>query len=71
MAAYVGPADIADANLKLILGLIWTLILNYQIAAGFDEDQKGTPKQLLLDWVNVSSAITGIGTEIIVFIGSL
>lgn len=27
----IGSEDIVDKNLKLILGLIWTLILHYQI----------------------------------------
>ena len=52
-------------NLKLILGLIWTLILKYQISMPMgdyefdDDDGKGgkkkdsgmTPKQALLAWV--------------------
>ena len=46
-------------NLKLILGLIWTLILHYQISVGFgiDDQKKGgkktTPKQALLGYVKV------------------
>lgn len=47
-----------EGNLKLILGLIWTLILHYQISIGFglDDQPKGgpTPKQALLDYINVS-----------------
>jgi hypothetical protein len=35
--------------LKLILGLIWTLILRFQIAT--DDDPYGT-KAALLEWVN-------------------
>jgi filamin len=27
----IGPGDIAEGNQKLILGLIWTIILRYQI----------------------------------------
>jgi hypothetical protein len=28
-----GPEDIVDGNLKLILGMIWTLILRFTIAS--------------------------------------
>ena len=47
-------------NLKLILGLVWTLILHYQIALGLAGDEvvmegtTTTPKQALLTFVNVS-----------------
>lgn len=46
-----------DGNLKLILGLVWTLILHYSISMPVweeDEDEeskKATPKQRLLNWV--------------------
>ena len=56
-----GAGDIVDGNLKLILGLIWTLILHYQISMGFglDDQPKGgpSPKQALLDWINVRKYI--------------
>ncbi|XP_060897717.1 filamin-B isoform X1 [Labrus mixtus] len=47
---------IVDGNLKLILGLIWTLILHYSISMpmweGEDEDTESkTPKQRLLGWI--------------------
>ncbi|KAL7979831.1 hypothetical protein Chor_008169, partial [Crotalus horridus] len=54
------PADskaIVDGNLKLILGLIWTLILHYSISMPMWEDEdeedakKQTPKQRLLGWI--------------------
>ena len=55
-----GSGDIVGGNLKLILGLIWTLILHFQIIGlGItDGDQKGkgpktTPKQALLGYVQV------------------
>lgn len=43
----VGPEDIVDGKLKLILGLIWTLILRYQI----NVIGEGSPKWELLEWV--------------------
>ncbi|KAM9758898.1 filamin-B-like isoform 2-T2 [Menidia menidia] len=47
---------IVDGNLKLILGLIWTLILHYSISMpvweGEDEEAESkTPKQRLLGWI--------------------
>ncbi|XP_023206075.1 filamin-C isoform X3 [Xiphophorus maculatus] len=48
---------IVDGNLKLILGLIWTLILHYSISMPTWEDEddedarKLTPKQRLLGWI--------------------
>jgi len=45
----IGAVDIHRGNGKLILGLIWTLILRYQINLGGDG---ASPKQELLDWVN-------------------
>lgn len=46
-----------DGNLKLILGLIWTLILHYSISMPMwdeeedEEAKKQTPKQRLLGWI--------------------
>ena len=47
-----------DGKLKLILGLIWTLILHYSISLpmweGEDQSTRGknaTPKQRLMDWI--------------------
>ncbi|XP_075902044.1 filamin-A isoform X1 [Nelusetta ayraudi] len=49
---------IVDGNLKLILGMIWTLILHYSISMPmWDEDEEAddgkqkTPKQRLLGWI--------------------
>ncbi|XP_056130431.1 LOW QUALITY PROTEIN: filamin-B [Lampris incognitus] len=48
---------IVDGNLKLILGLVWTLILHYSISMPVWEDEDGdeaekkTPKQRLLGWI--------------------
>lgn len=47
-----------DGNLKLILGLIWTLILHYSISMPMwdeeedtDDAKQKTPKQRLLGWI--------------------
>ena len=52
----IDSSAIVDCKLKLILGLIWTLILHYSISMPiWDEDEKKkpeqTPKQRLLNWV--------------------
>jgi filamin len=43
----IGPEDINDGKLKLILGLIWTIILRYHIQKGRQESAKNA----LLEWV--------------------
>jgi hypothetical protein len=50
----IGPEDIVDHNLKLILGLIWTLILRFQIQRGGFEG-----KAELLEWVRKQVAPYG------------
>jgi len=45
----IGSTDITDGNLRIILGLIWTLILRYQVNKG-EGDGKGA-KDELLRWV--------------------
>lgn len=47
----IGGQDVHDGNTKLILGLIWTLILRFQISINEDE-LGGSSKQALLDWCN-------------------
>ncbi|KAF2884976.1 hypothetical protein ILUMI_21197 [Ignelater luminosus] len=54
----IDSSHIVDCKLKLILGLIWTLILHYSISLpmweGEDEVSNGqgpTPKQRLLNWI--------------------
>jgi filamin len=56
----IDSSHLVDGKLKLILGLIWTLILHYSITMpqweneNPDKDNKGkkaTPKQKLMDWV--------------------
>lgn len=57
VSAYTDSKAIVDGNLKLILGMVWTLILHYSISMPVweeDEDEeskKATPKQRLLTWV--------------------
>jgi hypothetical protein len=43
----IGNSDLYNGNLKLILGLIWRLILRYQIG-----QTKTPPKKLILAWIN-------------------
>jgi len=47
----IGAEDLVDRKLKLILGLIWTLILRYQIQKG-KADAMGSAKNELLKWLN-------------------
>eukprot|EP00117_Sycon_ciliatum_P023870 scpid7460/ scgid0352/ Filamin-C; ABP-280-like protein; ABP-L; Actin-binding-like protein; Filamin-2; Gamma-filamin len=49
----IGGEDIAQGNIKLILGMIWTLILHYQISVALGGDGKAgpPPKQALLTWL--------------------
>jgi len=44
----IGNTDITDGNLRIILGLIWTLILRYQVNRGAGD---GSAKDELLRWV--------------------
>lgn len=49
----IDSTDIIQGNTKLTLGLIWTLIFNYQIAANLkDDDTSGGPKKKLLNKIN-------------------
>lgn len=47
----IGAEDIFQGNARIILGLIWTLILHYQIGMDRDNNAATTPKQELLEWV--------------------
>eukprot|EP01102_Stenamoeba_stenopodia_P008123 TRINITY_DN230_c0_g1_i4.p1 TRINITY_DN230_c0_g1~~TRINITY_DN230_c0_g1_i4.p1 ORF type:complete len:323 (+),score=106.91 TRINITY_DN230_c0_g1_i4:48-1016(+) len=53
----IGPEDIHDNNLKLILGLIWTLILRFQIQRGGPD---ANAKAELLEWVRQQVAPYGL-----------
>ncbi|XP_014668917.1 PREDICTED: filamin-C-like [Priapulus caudatus] len=44
----IGNTDILQGNLKLILGLVWTLILQYQIGKS---KNMFPPKKLMMTWV--------------------
>ncbi|EGD83540.1 hypothetical protein PTSG_04145 [Salpingoeca rosetta] len=53
----IGSEDVVDGNTKLVLGLIWTIIYHYQIAAAFKNApsanaKKNSAKDILLEWVN-------------------
>lgn len=43
---FLGNTDIVEGNLKLILGLMWSLILRYQIGR-----TNFPPKKLMLSWL--------------------
>lgn len=43
---FAGNVDIVNGNLKLILGLIWSLIVRYQIGRS-----KFPPRKLMLAWL--------------------
>eukprot|EP00004_Rigifila_ramosa_P016918 TRINITY_DN405_c0_g1_i5.p1 TRINITY_DN405_c0_g1~~TRINITY_DN405_c0_g1_i5.p1 ORF type:complete len:932 (-),score=246.30 TRINITY_DN405_c0_g1_i5:34-2649(-) len=46
----IGNADLIEGNLKIILGLVWSLILKYQISKGVKGGDGGA-KSELLRWV--------------------
>src|SRR3989338_10747653 len=47
----IGAEDFWACNLKLILGLIWTVILRYTVTSSTYDPAEGTPKHVLLEWV--------------------
>ncbi|ELR24683.1 gelation factor, putative [Acanthamoeba castellanii str. Neff] len=59
----IGPEDIVDGKVKLILGLIWTLILRYQI----NMIGQGSPKWELLQWVNAQIAPYNVDKPVVNF----
>ncbi|CAH1781777.1 unnamed protein product, partial [Owenia fusiformis] len=48
----IGNSDIVNGNRKLVMGLIWHLILRYQI--GKTTQLKIPPKKLMLAWLNAA-----------------
>lgn len=51
-----GSEDVVNGNLKLILGLVWHLILRYQIGKS-----KIPPKKLMLAWLRAVIPECNIG----------
>ena len=76
LSLLLGPGDILEHNLKLVLGLVWTLIQRYQLGIGAqrdDSDSKdgkkttkpkkkpsASAKKLLLGWMNATLPGMGI-----------
>lgn len=57
----IGNTDIVNGNLKLILGLIWSLIVRYQIGRS-----KFPPRKLMLAWLQAAlpeCKITNLTTD--------
>ena len=55
-----GGEDICDGNLKLILGMIWCLIIRYQIADISTTTRKISAKKVLLQWMQAQLPHRGI-----------
>ncbi|XP_060074083.1 filamin-A-like [Ylistrum balloti] len=47
----IGNEDVVNGNVKLILGLIWHLIVRYQIS---NRKTKSPPKKLMMDWFRLT-----------------
>ena len=47
----IGPEDIEGGNEKLTLGLIWSIILRYQISTMINDSSGKSPLQWLLEWL--------------------
>ncbi|XP_024083990.1 dystonin isoform X23 [Cimex lectularius] len=54
----IRPEDIVDGNPKLTLGLIWTIILHFQISdiVLSQREENVSPKEVLLKWAKKSTA---------------
>lgn len=50
LVSFLGPEDVNDGNLKLILGLVWRMILHYQISSSSNV----SGKLLLLTWLQAA-----------------
>ena len=70
---HAGATDIYEGNLRLILGLVWTLIRHYQIAGHGSSDADDSPesrevkkkrlnaKKLLLNWIRAALHSEDVG----------
>nr|WAW84877.1 filamin-like 7 [Halisarca dujardinii] len=56
----IGGEDICDGNLKLILGMIWCLIIRYQIADISITERKISAKNVLLQWMQAQVPSRGV-----------
>jgi len=58
----IGPPDINTGNLKLILGLIWTIIYNFEVLPGLKEkgEKAASAKNALLQWIQSKIPERGI-----------
>jgi len=60
----VGSEDIHDGRTKLVLGMIWTLILRFQLDSAEEEEDLGFGmRQSLLDWCNAVLNPQGISVR--------
>ena len=46
----IRPDDIVDGNPKLTLGLVWTIILHFQLSDLYLPDERMTYKEALIRW---------------------
>lgn len=51
----IRPEDIVDGNPKLTLGLIWTIILHFQISDIIQHEENELPKEVLLKWAQTTT----------------
>ena len=51
----IRPEDIVDGNPKLTLGLIWTIILHFQISDIIQHEENELPKEVLLKWAQMTT----------------
>jgi len=58
----IGPEDINNGQLKLILGLIWTIIYNFEVLPGLKEkgEKAANAKNALLQWIQSKIPERGI-----------
>lgn len=51
----IRPEDIVDGNPKLTLGLIWVIILHFQISDIIQHEENELPKEILLKWAQTTT----------------